>query len=135
MATNRYNRYRNKTVSKTMNNQEAVIYHPDKLYERIKMRTYDVIMMTEDQFLRISQFKNWGLIKVIDDSDYVYNLAHTIKYYNTDLYEKFKLLFTEFEVSEPSEKEMDEKKLIQEEIKRFLSSMMNADSQIFESLK
>ncbi len=108
MKSNRYNRYRGKSKMSIMNKSEDVIYQPDKLYERVRMRTYDVIMMTEDQFLRISQFPNWGLIKVIDDNDYAYDLAHTIKYYNSDIYNKFKLLFTEWEVQEPRPDEDNE---------------------------
>lgn len=122
----RYGRYRNKFGLNAIDQSEDVIYHPDKLHERVRMRTYDVIIMTEEQFLRISQFPNWGLIRVIDDNDYAYDLAHTIKYYNSDIYNKFKLLFTEYEVSEPAEsKEKNEQDILQKEIQRMIGIANN----------
>lgn len=128
------NRYSRRLIAKSTPQNlkglgsEDVIYNPDKLYERIKMRTYDVIMMTEEQFLRISQFPNWGLIQVIDDEDYAYDLAHTIKYYNSDLYNKFQLLFTEFETPEPVEgnRESDDA-ILQKEVQRLLGSMITGN--------
>lgn len=83
--------YKQKIKITPMNKEEQ----EDDRYKEIVLKVFDVINLTEDQFLRLSSFPNFGHITV-QGTNYHYKLADIIKTYNPDLYNKYKLLIDEF---------------------------------------
>ncbi len=79
----------------------------DELYGNIKLRPYDVLRMTEEEFLRLSALPNFGYI-LVDGYKTDMTLAVALKHYNPDLYNKYQLLLNEYEQEESNEEEEEE---------------------------
>ena len=75
------------------------------LHEEITLTSYDVLRMTEDDFLRLSSIPNFGNITVTC-GERTKTLSVALNQFNPELYEKFKLLLSEYsKTEEESEKE------------------------------
>jgi hypothetical protein len=82
------------------------------LWANVDLCVYDVVRMTEDEFTRLSAIPNFGNI-IVQGKMNSMNFATAIKYYNLDLYAKYKLLLDDYvEAIDDNEDEEDEEEYI-----------------------
>ena len=63
-------------------------------YQKVSLTVWDVIKMTEDEFLRLSVIPNWQKIRIDANVPYI-SLSGCIIEFNQEIYNKYKLLFDE----------------------------------------
>lgn len=96
-------RYNNKQIKQIENDIKSFLdEEKDKeearrngLWANVDLCVYDVVRMTEDEFTRLSAIPNFGNI-IVQGKMNSMNLATAIKYYNLDLYAKYKLLLDDY---------------------------------------